>query len=281
MPLSLPTHHTLSPHTTPHPHHIPSTSHSMLMVKYIAECNRRGLHCPLKAAMLFSVAWNLPIAERNMNRTFNRLTLNRHLCTLFHAILRKCVWLGTCSCEYIFVCAATHGSCFGEGGGGGQGCTYVQCTCTVHVIWPFGCTYICFGCTAYNFCPSLSLAMSQCSENTANKASSASTTTGLSRSVSLVLSILINAQLYPCSVNLLTSWCTQWPSPCLGTGTLHTSTRTDPHTITLPTSTYPLWQSTLQMTPSALSMVSSFNLAIQRAGSHSRTWSMQSSRCKL
>lgn len=62
---------------------------SMLMIKYITECNRRGLHCPLKAAMLVSVPWNLPVAERNMNKTFNRLTLNRHLCKQFRGILRN------------------------------------------------------------------------------------------------------------------------------------------------------------------------------------------------
>eukprot|EP00731_Ephydatia_muelleri_P010367 Em0005g953a len=62
---------------------------SMLMIKYITECNHRGLRCPVKAAMLISVPWTLPIAERNMNKTFNRLTLNRHLCKQFRDILRN------------------------------------------------------------------------------------------------------------------------------------------------------------------------------------------------
>lgn len=62
---------------------------SMLMIKYIAECKLRGRHCPLKAAMLVSVPWNLHIAEGNMNRSFNRLTLNRHLCKLFNDILKN------------------------------------------------------------------------------------------------------------------------------------------------------------------------------------------------
>ncbi|KAL5493886.1 hypothetical protein EMCRGX_G015121 [Ephydatia muelleri] len=62
---------------------------SILMIKYITECSRRGLRCPLKTAMLVSVPWNLSIAERNMNKTFNRLTLNRHLCKQFRDILRN------------------------------------------------------------------------------------------------------------------------------------------------------------------------------------------------
>ncbi|KAL5493878.1 hypothetical protein EMCRGX_G015112 [Ephydatia muelleri] len=77
---------------------------SMLMIKYITECSRRGLHCPLKAAMLVSVPWNLPIAERNMNKTFNRLTLNRHLCKQFRDILRNNETLFRQHCEQGQLC---------------------------------------------------------------------------------------------------------------------------------------------------------------------------------
>ena len=65
------------------------SDYSMMLLKYLSVCERRGWRCPIGAVLLISGIWDVSATDKIIHQPLNKYTLNRHLCNNFKTIVKE------------------------------------------------------------------------------------------------------------------------------------------------------------------------------------------------